>query len=129
MFFKIYKTSALATFVSIIAAVCVWGGVAAVFNGIVLGGIVIGVIGMFIHIWADEIGEKAAFEKWTKELKLRGYTNKVAEGNFEVALALYKQNPTERTIQYFASLNPQVGARLREIAKAAQAQKEGKKKG
>ena len=117
MRFKIYKKCILATIVSILGALAVYGGIMALFAKEFLAGVICFVVGVLIQVGAEQIAEGAAFKRWKKEVIAKGYANKVAMGNYTVAVQLYNQNTGERTLKYFESLNPTVGARLRSAVK------------
>lgn len=118
MRFKIYKASGLATFVSIIGALAVYGGILALFEKEFLAAVICVVVGILIQVGAGEIAENAVFKKWKKEVIAKGYAHKIAMGDYAVAVQLYNQNAGEKTLKYFESLNPNVGARLRSAVKA-----------
>lgn len=123
MFFRIYKSSFLATVVSIIGAGFLYGGIVCVISGLILPGILCAAAGIAIHLAAESMAEKAVFNKWKKSVVEKGYAQRIAAGDYSVAVQLYNQNPKERTVEYFASLNADVGARLRAAIQASSAQK------
>ena len=119
MRFKIYKSSVLATIVSIIGAVTCYGGILALFEKEFVAGIVCIIIGFIIQIGASEIAETAAFKKWKKAIVSKGYDQRVAQGDYTVAVQLYNQNPGEKTLKYFDTLNSNVTTRLRSAVQAS----------
>lgn len=119
MRFKIYKSSVLATIVSILGAVSCYAGILALFGKEFLAGIICIVIGILIQVAAGEIAENAAFKKWKKEVISRGYAQRIAQGDYSVAVQLYNQNPGEKTLKYFGSLNSNVAFSLRSAVQAS----------
>ena len=119
MRFKIYKSSVLATLVSIIGAVTCYGGILALFEKEFVAGILCIAIGIVIQAAAGNIAENTAFKKWKKEVLSKGYANRIAQGEYSLAVQLYNQNPGEKTLKYFDTLNSNVGSRLRSAVQAA----------
>lgn len=118
MFFKIYKSSILATIVSIIGAGFLYGGIVCLFSGAAPAGIICAVAGVGIHLAAESMATNAVFNKWRKRVVSNGYAQKIAAGDYSLAVQLYNQNPGEKTLQYFETLNANVAARIRAAIKA-----------
>lgn len=123
MFFKIYKSSVAAAFVSICGAGFVYGAIVCLFTAAILPAIICGVVGVFLHSTAANMGEKAAFKKWTKKLAEAGYSQRIAQGDYALAVQIYNENPKEETVKYVASLNAGLASRLRAAIEASKAAK------
>ena len=119
---KIYKSSVLASIISIAGALPVYIGIVGLLGKEYLNGIICIVVGILIQGIASIVAENAAFNKWKKEVVSKGYANRIAMGDYSCAAQLYQQNPGEKTLAYFATLNPDVTARLRNGAPASSAQ-------
>lgn len=123
MRWTVYKSSGLATFVSIVGALVCYAGILCLFAKEFLAAVICVVIGFAIQMGADEIAKNATFKKWKNEVVSKGYAQLIAQGDYSVAVQLYNQNPGEKTIQYFETLNPQIAARIAASIQSAQVQK------
>lgn len=122
MIWKVYKSSWLATIVSIAGAGCIYGGIICLISGQILPALICLAIGVAFYLLAEKIAANAVFKAWKKEVVSKGYAQMIAQGNLSVAAHLYQQNPGEKTLQYLETLNPCVVSSLRGGTNTASAQ-------
>ena len=106
---KTYKLSKFATFISILGALTRYGGVLCFFYGVIPAGLLVFGIGILPHFLAEAI----AFGRWKAKVAKEGYDQRIRQGDLNLALQLYKGNASEKTLKYFASLNPQLAQTVR----------------
>ena len=123
MRWTIYKSSGLATFVSVVGALVCYAGIMLLFAKEFLAAIICIVIGFAIQMGAEEIARNATFKKWKNEVVSKGYAQLIAQGDYSVAVQLYNQNPGEKTMEFFKTLNPQIAAKIAASIQSTQAQK------
>lgn len=123
MRWTIYKSSGLATFVSVVGALVCYAGIMLLFVKEFLAAVICIVIGFAIQMGAEEIARNATFKKWKNEVVSKGYAQLIAQGDYSVAVQLYNQNPGEKTMEFFKTLNPQIAAKIAASIQSTQAQK------
>ena len=123
MRWTIYKSSGLATFVSIVGALVCYAGILLLFAKEFLAAVICIVIGFAIQLGAEEIARNAEFKKWKNEVVSKGYAQLIAQGDYSVAVQLYNQKPGEKTMEFFKTLNPQIAAKIAASIQSTQAQK------
>ena len=106
---KKYKLSKSATFISVIGALMRYAAVLCIANGLVPGFLVCAAIGVGLHFWAESVSNK----KWQKMVVEKGFANKIAAGDAETAVSVYNASPSEATLKFIASYNPQMAAVVR----------------
>lgn len=105
-----YNNSKLATFISVIGALTRYGGVLCLFSGLIPAGIICLGIGIAVHFGAEAIHTN----KWKSQLKKEGYAQKIINGDFDTAIAVYKAKPQKSTIKLIASYNSQLAREIEE---------------
>ena len=123
MRWTIYKSSGLATVVSVVGALVCYAGIMLLFAKEFLAAVICIVIGFAIQMGAEEIARNATFKKWKNEVVSKGYAQLIARGDYSVAVQLYNQNPGEKTMEFFKTLNPQIAAKIAASIQSTQAQK------
>ena len=102
-----YKNSFLASLVSIFGSVMALGGLVTIVEGEEFGGgIALIVVGVAMVLWGKKISKNKAFKKWWKQIEDNNLEDAV-KTDLNTAITIYKKNPTKRTIQEIAKLNPQ----------------------
>lgn len=111
--FKKYKNSGWATFVSVIGALCQYGGVMCLVNSLIPAGLITLAIGIALYF----AGEKIHFNKWIKLVQSKGLEEKIRT-DINVAVQVYNANPGDNTLKYITGLNPEAGQQIsRSISK------------
>ena len=103
-----YKNSFLASLVSILGSVMALSSIAMIMEGgeNAGAGIAMMVAGVAMIIWGKKISKNKAFKKWWKQIEDNNLEDAV-KTDLNTAITIYKKNPTKRTIQEIAKLNPQ----------------------
>ena len=101
---KIYKLSKFASFISICGAFTRYAAVVCIANGIATGFAVCAAIGIALHFLAEALNTS----KWKKVAIKEGFTARIAAGDVNAGLAVYKAKPCKNTLEFIASYNPQV---------------------
>ena len=101
----IYKNSILASLVSIFGYMFMLGGIAMAFDGEILPGIFLFLMGIGLAALASVISSRAQFRKWIKQLKKDGIIDR-AKQDSALAIKIFQANPTKQTLQYIRGLNP-----------------------
>ena len=119
----IYKNSILANIVNLCGYGIALSGIAALFEGVVVPGIVFIAIGVALIVWAANISENKVFRRWKKDVQAKGLEPLIRSNN-QVALQIYNTYPCKNTLKYIQTLNP---AAAQIIASQIAANKAGKK--
>ncbi len=106
---KKYKLSKFATFVSVIGALVRYGAVMCICASLIPGFVVCALIGIGLHFCAEYINTG----KWQKLVTDQGYTQKIAAGDLQAAIAVYNANPKKQTLKFIGSFNPQMEQEVR----------------
>lgn len=104
LFWKKYKLSKFATFVSIIGALMRYASVMCISYSAIVGFAVCAAIGVALHFLAECIGNG----KWKKLVIEKGFAAKIADGDIETAISVYNSNPSKSTLKFIASQNAQM---------------------
>lgn len=109
----IYKNSLLASACSLAGYGCVVGGVLAVFNGEIAGGIAIAAVGFGLAVLASAISEAKRFWSWKRQIKKKGLEPTIRSST-QAAIQVYNTYPCDRAMKYIAELNPAAGNYIRQ---------------
>ena len=120
---RIYTNSVLANIVNILGYVLTFTGIAGLFEGVVLGGILLIGIGFALIFWADNISENKKFTNWKKNIQAKGLEPMIRSSN-QVAVQVYNTYPCNNALKYIQTLNP---AAAQMIANQIAANNAGKK--
>lgn len=120
---RIYTNSVLANIVNILGYLFVFTGVAGLFEGVILGGILMIGVGLALMFWASNISENKKFTNWKKSVQAKGLEPKIRSSN-QVAVQVYNAYPCDKTLKYIQTLNP---AAAQMIASQIAANNAGKK--
>ena len=101
---KKYKLSKLATFFSVIVALMRYSAVLCVASALIPAFVVCALIGVGLHFGAEYINTS----KWQKLVADQGYTQKIAAGDLQAAIAVYNAKPCKGTLKFIGSFNPQM---------------------
>lgn len=110
LFWKQYKFSKMATFVSVIGALIRYGGVLCIFYGVIPAALICIAIGVGIHFGAEQI----AFSAWKKTVRKNGLEEQIRQGDLEVAAKLINGTTDKKIQNYVVSLNPGAAALLKQ---------------
>ena len=108
LFWKKYSLSKGATFVSIIGALMRYASVMCISYSTIVGFVVCAAIGVALHFLAEYIGNS----KWQKVVIEKGFAAKIAAGDLETAISVYKSNPSKSALKFIASQNAQMAEEI-----------------
>ena len=118
----IYKTSVLASAVSIFGCGFMLMGIASAFSGQVVGGIIMALCGVGLSIWASEISENKRFKVWKKKVEEGGFVPAI-QSNMKTAIDCYNTLPGKKTLAYIRTLNPAAADNIEQQLAAKQQKK------
>lgn len=102
-----YRNSFVASMISLVGCMMIAGGIADGWNiGLILLGIPFLIGGKLYSNW---VAETKSFEKWWKQVENANLVSEIAKST-ETAVAVYKKNPQERTLEKIRELNPAAAA-------------------
>lgn len=103
MIWKVYKSSWLATFVSIVGAACIYGGIICLFSGQILPAVICVVIGIAFYLLAEKIAAlRGGSQAGAAQKTAPAANRKTASGN----KASGASNRTSRCAACGAALSP-----------------------
>lgn len=106
---KNYKLSKGATFLSVVGALMRYAAVLCISYGAIAGCVICAAIGIGLHFLAEYMNNS----KWQKMVVEKGFTAKIAAGDLQTAISVYNANPSESTLKFIASHNPQMAEEVR----------------
>jgi len=115
----IYRNSVLATLVSIIAYMFVGVGIMIAFNGQIIGGILLALVGVVLMALASSISTNKQFKMLKKDWQAKGLIPEI-QSNVSVAIQAYNTLPCPKMLAYIRTLNPEAAV---EIARQLEAKK------
>ena len=118
----LYKNSILASLLSLAGYFMIAGGIMAAFNGEVVPGIVLALLGIGVSWLAAWLSSQIQFLKWLRQLKKKNIPE-LAKSDASLALQIYQANPTKQTLRYVRKLNPTAASYIDQQLAAKQAAK------